>query len=690
MAHIKLSEDEIIRVLDPMMSSAEQWMQEKSDERIKCYRYYHQEVYGNERDGWSKTVASTVFDVIEWLKPGLNEIFASPDFFALKAAPSGGAPGEGIKKAEKVKQYIRYLLFRKQDGEEVIDDYVSDSLLYHNGVIKIYYHEEYDTRIIKKSRMTMDEFNLLAQDKNVTITRYDEVQEYDRANNYYWEGVENVTAVIKELVFAGPKIEVVPPWEFYTLPGTKAIDRNTKYVEHRVKKKLSEIKEGEKIGKYKAGSYDRVKDKLGTRVDYNVETNEEKQLMYSVEGLTYDESDDTQWTPAHEKLVTAANEVYVKEIYCHLDTDNDGILEPVIISVCEKMVLQIQNNPYKRPPFRVSAVYRQPHRLEGKPLPLVLEDDQKELTNLTRLMTDASAESAYGTLITDDIMLAKDWSDRQVGDVLVGQYDRFKEIRPKPPGRTLLDAIEKREAKVEQKSGVSRYNQGIDANSLNKTATGINLIQTAGQQRQKFIAKRLGRTLKKVLRDVIFIIQKWPPPNEVEIVGTDIAVTPEEMAGQYDVEIDVGVGPQDRIDQSHQLEGLIQFGISAGVPMGMMGPEHLIRAQKRKGKLIGVPFTDLLVDEAQMDFVQQLQQQNQQLQQQLEQVMAQFQQLQQQGMPPLDNIIANMPDLINAKAKQMAQQMLQPHNPPGPAGGGTAGGIPNGEANRGATGGRQE
>jgi len=659
MAHIKIKDDEVIRVLTPLMDKAEQFQREKSQERIKCYRYYHQDPYGNERDGWSQTVASTVFDVIEWLKPGLNEIFTSPDFFALKSSPiEGRDQDDPRKRVDNLKEYIRFLLFRAQEGEDILDDFCADALLYHNGIFKVYYVEDYDTTIINKARMEQEEFQQLLDDPEVTVTRYTEVQEFDKAGGYYWEGVEDVKAVKNELIFAGPRVEVVPPWEFYTLPGTKAINRKTKYVEHRVKKSLADIKLGEEQGRYKPGSHAKVKDKLGQRGAYVDETAEEKQILYSVDNMTYDETDESPYT-TNEKLTLAANEVYVKEVYTQLDVDNDGMLEPVIISVCEKEVLH----------FRVGAVYRQQHRLEGKPLPLVLEDDQKELTNLQRLLTDASAESAYGTMITDDVMLATDWTDRQVGDVLIGQYDRFKEIRPKPPGRTLLDAIEKREAKVEQKSGVSRYNQGIDANSLNKTATGINLIQSAGQQRQKFVAKRLGRTVKLVIRDVISILQKWPPTDAVHVVGSEIRINPEDLGGKYEIEIDVGVGPQDRVDQAHHLEGLVQFAVQAGIQMGVMGPEHIIKALKRKGKLVGVPYHDLLFDEKQFDTLQTMQQQMQEMQVQLQQVMAQYQQLQQQGMPPLEAIVQNIPELIEGRAKQVAQSMLQPHSPPGPKGG---------------------
>ncbi len=48
----------------------------------------------------------------------------------------------------------------------------------------------------------------------------------------------------------------------------------------------------------------------------------------------------------------------------------------------------------------------------------------------------------------------------------------------------------------ETRTGVTRYNQGTDADTLNKTARGIQMIQAAGQQRTALIA-RIFRTASR-------------------------------------------------------------------------------------------------------------------------------------------------------------------------------------------------
>jgi hypothetical protein len=51
------------------------------------------------------------------------------------------------------------------------------------------------------------------------------------------------------------------------------------------------------------------------------------------------------------------------------------------------------------------------------------------------------------------------------------------------------------DAKQETRTGITRYNQGLDANSLNKTASGINTITGYAQQRQELIARNAGEML---------------------------------------------------------------------------------------------------------------------------------------------------------------------------------------------------
>ena len=56
----------------------------------------------------------------------------------------------------------------------------------------------------------------------------------------------------------------------------------------------------------------------------------------------------------------------------------------------------------------------------------------------------------------------------------------------------------------ENRTGVSRYNQGLDAESLNKTLGGLDRIMSASQQRQDLIARIFAETAIKRLYRLVY------------------------------------------------------------------------------------------------------------------------------------------------------------------------------------------
>ena len=56
----------------------------------------------------------------------------------------------------------------------------------------------------------------------------------------------------------------------------------------------------------------------------------------------------------------------------------------------------------------------------------------------------------------------------------------------------------------ESRTGVTRYNQGLDADALNKTATGVNALMSQSQMRMELIARVFSETGVKDLFKRIF------------------------------------------------------------------------------------------------------------------------------------------------------------------------------------------
>lgn len=572
-----MTDDQIINLLEEEIDSAEKLQDELSSARTEYYKRFRGEAYGNEREGWSKSISPVIWNTVESLLPSFLEVFKG-DFFTLQS--------DDEEKATKFRKLILYQMFRKQDGYRKFYDFFFNTLLYHYGVFKSYYKDDYDLVPEKYDKLSFQQMMEFAEDKNVQITKYTEV-ETETGEPYF----ENVKIVRKQTVYSGAYFEVVPNWEFFFSKDCKIGDWGAiegKLVFHRVKRSLDYIKRMEKAGVYKKGSFEALKDKA----QFNIPTGEEQlTVKYTSDDLS--EPPDTSDT--NNEL---AKEVLIDECYIKCDIDDDGLLEPSIIHKCDDVILQKEENPYGRPPFRLGSVNPEPHKVTGIPICDVLESDQKTLTNLLRLIQDSGAQSCYRNPVTNDHQMFMQLIDRKPFAVIKGDPNRLGEVELKDPSQFILKAYEMLKAEIEEKTGVTRYNQGLDADSLNKTATGINQISQASSRKQRMSAMLIANgAIMGLLRDFIFINQKWPNDDPVKLLGQNLEVSKEDLDGEYDIEIDVGVGNAEKQQMANQMDLLVQFGTQAGVQMGIMSPVHILRAQKKKYALLDIRVDDCLMNE---------------------------------------------------------------------------------------------
>jgi hypothetical protein len=175
----KLSDDEVIEYLEPDITKAKNIQDELGLQREKYYSLYRSALFGNEREGWSQTVSSLVWNNHQSRTSFFLDIF-SDEFFALKS--------DNEDRANKFQKLIRYQMFRKQDGNSKLYDFLFNAGLYHYAIFKVFYKEDYDLKDESFTRLTSEQMMQLAQEPNRTITKYDEVTEA----NYDQYGIEQI------------------------------------------------------------------------------------------------------------------------------------------------------------------------------------------------------------------------------------------------------------------------------------------------------------------------------------------------------------------------------------------------------------------------------------------------------------------------------------------------------------------
>jgi hypothetical protein len=575
----KWGDDAVIDLLAPDMEKAESIQQEFANQRAEYYQRYRMALYGNEREGFSKSVAPVVYNNHTWTMANLMDIF-NGDFFVLK--------GEDEERTAKFQKLIYYQMFRKQDGFRKFFDLLFTAGLYHYCVAKVHYKEDFDLEYDTYDRLTADEMMQLAQDQAITVSKYDEVQDETGATVY-----EKVKVVKKVMNYAGPCLEVIPNWEFFYSPDCKMTDWGGiegRLVYQKVKRTLNDIRKREKAGIYRKGTFEKIKAK-GDNI--TPDAYDKIEVIFNADSV----SETVTQEPSNDPDNILSREVEIKECYYRLDIDGDGLLEPVIIDLCDDVVCRLVENEYKRPCFRLGHVAPEPHKIQGFSRAALLDNDQKIMTNLLRLIQDSAALDCYKNPVTNDHQMFTMLQDRKPFAVIKGDPQKLGEVKTSPPSPFVLQAWELMKAENEQKTGITRYNQGQDASSLNKTATGISAIFAASGKPLRLVARILGNgLLMGIIRDFIFINQKWPPQQDIRILGTDITVNPADLYGAYEIEIDIGVSEAEKNAMANQIDLLIQFGTQAGLQMGIMTPVHIIKAQFKKYRLLGQKIDDLMLN----------------------------------------------------------------------------------------------
>ena len=656
---VSIADVDILTLLRPDLEASKASQDEFAIKREGYYKSFRGAPYGNEREGWSKSVAPLVWTQHQSQLASLVEIF-SDEFFTLKSDDSD--------RAIAFQKLIRYQMFRKQDGYRKITDFLFNAGLYPMAVFKVFYKDDYEMTDEQYSTLTADQMNQLAQDNKRQITKYDQVESQPATTDLITGqpipavmSFENVKVIRKDIKYAGPAFEVVQPWAFGYSNDCKltewgGIDGRLVY-HGPFKLTLNDIRKREKAGIYRKGTFDKCKD-LGTgTIPQGVDELSIEVVMDGVSQVINDGS-----RAEIRGIEDLTKEVSVKECYCKLDIDKDGLLEHCIVTIInDDVIAQVEENPYGRAPFRIGSMLPEPHKVHGIAPPSILEHEQKIETNLLRFIQDSAAQSCYRNPVTNDVRMQQMLQERKPFDVILGDPTRLGEVKTSPPDNFILKAWELLKGTNEETTGNTRYNQGADASSLNKTATGVSLISEAGARRLRMSAKSIGNgAISGVIRDFVFINQKWPSQDPIKLLGHDITINPEDLQGEYDIEIDIGVSPAERQAIANQIDLLIQFGTQAGINMGLMTPDHILRAQKKKFSQLNIMVDDLMVSEP--EFKQKEQQKQEQppapdpAAQQIElQQKQQQDQMQQSQMQYQMKMAENQQKMQFEKAKQDAE-----------------------------------
>lgn len=487
-------------------------------ERYQIY-YADKEYYANKFPILSKTsslVSTDVADTIEWALPSLMKVFTGSDEVITVA----GVTEEDDQNAEVMQSLLVYQLQRQNKFFPILYNWMKDSLITGMGIIKCYW-ERTEGWTPETQKLNADALRLLSQ-TGVEITN---VQGPDMMGDFM------VTWNSPYYVKNSPKIENILVSEFLYSPDAKNLE-DANFVAHRKKVTMSHLRQKEKEGIY--ANVDMVKPDNGPT----------SWLSDQIEEAIGD-----NYTPLHKNNQDKAREeVTIYECYTKIDFNNDGILEDMIITIAGDVILRAEPNYMGRHPFFAISPTKDPHRIWVKRSYAELIGELQDMkVALTRQIVQNIA------LTNDPKMILSEDS------INISDYIEGRKVIRKKPGASMGDVamsmpvnqlspqtfqfLEWLEGQKENRTGITRYNQGLDASSLNKTATGISAILGQSAQRLELIARMYAETgISELFRFMVSLNQKFVDQETVvRLTNKQLRISPDDLNGNFDLVVNAGI-----------------------------------------------------------------------------------------------------------------------------------------------------
>lgn len=536
----KVTDEDIVTRIDGEINEALGYGDELSDQRYEAMKYYYSEPFGNEVEGRSQYVDSTVQDTIEWIKPSLMRVFASGDEL-VQFEPN--SPAE-VDMAKQATDYVNYVLQRQHNGWEILYQWFTDALLQKNGIIKVWW-DDYDEYVREEYRNLSDvEFEALVVNEDVEIVEH---SEYPVEGGYYHD------CVVKRIQYNGQVyIENIPPEEFLINREAKTIE-DARFICHRIKKTLSELRQ-----MYPDIDPDDLK---GGDIG-NPMWSTERQARYS-----FDSTEDfwnTDSTAAPEESMT---EYWLYESFIRTDYDGDGIAE--LRKVCTVGTTILANDEIDNMPFISLTPIKIPHKFFGLSVADLVMPLQKIKSTLIRNLLDNMYNQNYGRFAVlegqanlDDLLTA-----RPGGIVRVKSPNAVTPL-PNPSLEPFaFNMVQYMDQVGEARAGVSATSQGLNDKALTShtTASAVNAVMTAAQSRVELIARQFAETGVKDLMCRIYelLVKNMDRKRVVKLRREWIEVDPRSWADRMDATVSVALGHGNKDQQVMQLTQMVNMAADA-------------------------------------------------------------------------------------------------------------------------------
>ena len=580
----QMTDESLISIIDREVGSGG-LNGELEDQRRKALDYYNGEPFGNELEGRSSVVSTDVMDVVEWSMPILMRIFGSGDEIG-RFEPQNP---DDVEAAEQATDYCNYVFFRQNDGFKLLYDVMKDALLSKTGIFKIVWKEDEEVERESYEGLSDEEFQLLVMDDAVEVVEHTaiggdasiQVESMDQEamidSSIMSESIppEHNVTIMRKVNSGKVDIEVVAPEEFYISRTARTIEE-ANFVCHRTRYTVGQLIE---LGFDDAEEYVSESDQ---RFDQEYIA---RNFLDGTSSKMQQEGDESD---------PSMREIWIDEAYIRCDWSGNGITE--IRKVWKTGDRIILNEEVDAIPFSNICPLPMPHMFYGFSIADIVMDLQLIKSTLWRNILDniyhlnnGRFECLDGRVNMDDLL-----TNRPAGVVRVKEMGAVRRLDAPDIGKSPYEMLNYIDTVRDSRTGITKFNQGLDANVLQQTtATAYVQQMQSSQARIELIARVFAETgISAMYKRIYELLQKHSDKSKVVMLRNKwVDVDPASWKKQCDFTVRVGLGNGNRDQNLVHLQSLvaIQEKIIAAGGMGLLvTPKNVFNTLKEIGMNMGL------------------------------------------------------------------------------------------------------
>ena len=555
----KVTDEQLINLIDEGVMNSTGDFLNSSDltrERLKAtYEYAGVPEYHLMPQGVSTIVDTSTTEIIEAYTAIISDLFLSNNKLA-RFVPYDETPGS-FAAAKNASNLVNYCLFKKNNGWELMQQWIKASLLWKNSVCRWTYVEEFDhmfEEFDKISQSKLDE--LLADDSVEVVGELQFENTFQETNPLEGEEIKAeltyINVRIKRTINKSRvKIDLIPPENFRISREATTIE-DASFVGIQTEMTRSEIRKYYPEASAEITDWDEL---YGDNWVGSSKYSEDIAARKEITGQEY-----WQGSNMYDAEPLEANKnLAVTESWVHVDRDGDGIAElKYIISVGTHI---LHEEDVDHIPLASIVPIDIPFEFYGLSMADFARSSTLASTAVLRGFVENTYLTNYSPKLADpnvvDFSALQNMKPKQIIPTNGNPAGAVQQMAPETISTGTVPLLEYLQLIKEQATGMSKAAQGlndtlyISGNSEQKLAA----VQSAAQKRIQHIARRFAETgFKKLISGLYHTMSKnmkgMISYNMDGIYGT---VNMDDLPKNMDVEIALDIGENSNANMIQKL-----------------------------------------------------------------------------------------------------------------------------------------